>query len=123
MCSLGGATWQATVELPGIKGMWSLRASSSAAFDTYLIVTFIRETRVLAMNAEEELDETEIAGFEADAQTLFCGNCAHDQLVQVTAGSVRLVSNAAQTATWQPPLGRAINVGTANATQVGRGWE
>ena len=72
------------MELPGIKGMWSLRESSSATFDTFLVVTFVSDTRVLAMNMEDELDETEIEGFEAEEQTLYCGNAAHDQFVQVT---------------------------------------
>lgn len=76
---------QASAELQGIKGMWSLRASSSDVFDTFLVVSFISETRILAMNAEDELEETEIDGFDSEAQTLFCHNAVHDQLVQVRA--------------------------------------
>lgn len=78
-----GINEQATVELPGIKGMWSLRAASGDAFDRFLVVTFISETRILAINEEDELDETEIQGFDPEAQTLFCGNVVHDQLLQV----------------------------------------
>lgn len=76
---------QASAELQGIKGMWSLRASSSDVFDTFLVVSFISETRILAMNADDELEETEIDGFDSEAQTLFCHNAVHDQLVQVRA--------------------------------------
>lgn len=47
------------------------------------MVSFISETRILAMNMEDELEETEIEGFYAQAQTLFCQNALHDQLVQV----------------------------------------
>ncbi len=74
---------QASAELQGIKGIWSLRASSTDTFDTFLVVSFISETRILAMNADDELEETEIDGFDSDAQTLFCYNAIHDQLVQV----------------------------------------
>jgi len=35
------------------------------------------------MNTDDELEETEIDGFDSDAQTLFCHNAIHDQLVQV----------------------------------------
>ena len=34
----------------GIKGIWSLKASSMDAYDTYLVLTFIGETRVLVRN-------------------------------------------------------------------------
>jgi len=32
---------------------------------------------------EDELDEAELPGFDANVQTLWCSNVAHDQLVQV----------------------------------------
>jgi len=33
----------------------------------------------------EEVEETEIEGFESDQQTFCCGNVSHDQLLQVSA--------------------------------------
>lgn len=36
--------------------------------DTYLVLTFVGETRILGLNEEDELDEAEIPGFEANAQ-------------------------------------------------------
>lgn len=33
----------------------------------------------------EEVEETELMGFVDDQQTFFCGNVAHQQLIQVTA--------------------------------------
>eukprot|EP00891_Asterochloris_glomerata_P001303 jgi/Astpho2/1303/fgenesh1_pm.00024_%23_4_t len=115
-----GMIEQASVELPGIKGIWSLRASSSDEYDKYLVLTFVGETRVLAISAEDELDEAEIPGFESNAQTLLCGNMAGDQLVQVTTGGVRLLSAAsgASVQQWQPPAGLQINIAAASATQV-----
>lgn len=32
----------------------------------------------------EEVEETELMGFVDDQQTFFCGNVAHQQLIQVT---------------------------------------
>lgn len=75
--------YQASVELQGIKGLWSLQSSTNDPYDTFLVVSFISETRILAMNMDDELEETEIEGFDAQAQTLFCHNAMHDQLIQV----------------------------------------
>lgn len=115
-----GINEQATVELPGIKGMWSLRDATADAFDKYLVVTFISETRILAINHEDELEETEVDGFDSGAQTLFCGNAVADQLVQATAASVRLLnaSTGAFVTEWKPPAGISINVVTGNSSQV-----
>lgn len=63
--------------------MWSLRSSTDDPFDTFLVVSFISETRILAMNLEDELEETEIEGFCSQVQTLFCHDAIHNQLVQV----------------------------------------
>jgi DNA damage-binding protein 1 len=62
-----GVVEQALVELPGIKGMWSLRKTYMDAHDTFLVLTFAGETRVLGMNAEDELDEADIPGFDSAA--------------------------------------------------------
>ena len=48
--------------------MWSLKASGMDAYDTYLVLTFVGETRVLAINADDELDEADIEGFDAAGQ-------------------------------------------------------
>ncbi|THU68691.1 hypothetical protein C4D60_Mb08t06530 [Musa balbisiana] len=115
-----GINEQASVELQGIKGLWSLRSSTNDPYDTFLVVSFINETRVLAMNMDDELEESEIEGFCAEAQTLFCQNAIHDQLVQVTANSVRLVSSTTRELLheWNAPLGYSVNVATASASQV-----
>ncbi|CAK7350159.1 unnamed protein product [Dovyalis caffra] len=115
-----GINEQASVELQGIKGMWSLRSSTDDPFDTFLVVSFISETRILAMNIEDELEETEIEGFCPQVQTLFCHCAVFNQLVQVTSSSVRLVSSTTRELRneWNAPSGYSINVATANATQV-----
>ncbi|KAK7816424.1 dna damage-binding protein 1 [Quercus suber] len=78
-----GINEQASVELQGIKGMWSLRSSTDDPFDTLLVVSFISETRILVMNIEDELEEIEIEGFCSQVQTLFCHDAVFNQLVQV----------------------------------------
>jgi DNA damage-binding protein 1 len=115
-----GINEQAAVELPGLKGIWSLRATLAAEHDTFLVVTFISETRVLAINAEDELDETEVPGFDAGVQTLLCVNAAHDQFLQATPTALRLVDAASRqlVTAWQPASGTSINVAAANAHQV-----
>ncbi|XP_010434237.1 PREDICTED: DNA damage-binding protein 1b [Camelina sativa] len=115
-----GINEQASVELQGIKGMWSLKSSIDEAFDTFLVVSFISETRILAMNIEDELEETEIEGFSSQVQTLFCHDAVYNQLVQVTSNSVILVSSTTRELRnkWDAPAGFAVNVATANASQV-----
>ncbi|TYI38011.1 hypothetical protein ES332_A03G255300v1 [Gossypium tomentosum] len=115
-----GINEQASVELQGIKGMWSLRSSTDDPFDTFLVVSFISETRILAMNLEDELEETEIEGFNSQVQTLFCHDAVYNQLVQVMSSSVRLVSSTSRELRneWHAPSGYSVNVATANATQV-----
>ncbi|CAN4082375.1 unnamed protein product [Withania somnifera] len=115
-----GINEQASVELQGIKGMWSLKSATDDPYDTFLVVSFISETRFLAMNLEDELEETEIEGFNSQVQTLFCHDAVYNQLVQVTSNSVRLVSSTSRDLKneWFAPAGYSVNVATANATQV-----
>lgn len=63
-----GMVGQATIELSGIRGLWSLRAEYEHLHDSFLVLTFVGETRLLAMNEEEELEEAEPEGFDADNQ-------------------------------------------------------
>jgi len=51
-------------------------------FDHLLAVSFVGETRFLTITGEE-LEETEIASFSSNEQTLFCGNVVNDQIIQV----------------------------------------
>lgn len=74
-----GMIEQASVELPGIKGMWALRASAMDAFDKYLVLSFVGETRILAINEDDELDEAELAGFNSQSQV-----CLHRLLRSCT---------------------------------------
>ncbi|KAM0921927.1 hypothetical protein ACQ4PT_006526 [Festuca glaucescens] len=115
-----GINEQASVELQGISGLWSLKSSFSDPYDMYLVVSFISETRFMAMNMEDVLEEMEIEGFDAQTQTLFCQNGISDLLIQITANSVRLVSCTSRELVdqWNAPEGFSVNVASANASQV-----
>ena len=68
-----GMIGQATIDLPGIRGLWSLRGSFEDNFDSFLVLTFVGETRLLAINDDDELEEAEPEGFDADAQVQSTG--------------------------------------------------
>ena len=55
----------------------------STLYPHYIHTELPPQTRVLAINEEEELDEAELPGFDAAAHTLYCGNTVHNHLVQV----------------------------------------
>jgi DNA damage-binding protein 1 len=67
----------------GIRGVWSMKAGSMEEHDKYLVITFVEATHVLAINADDELDEAVIPGFNTDAMTLFCSSLDNDQMCQV----------------------------------------
>ncbi|KAK2508545.1 hypothetical protein MC885_016074, partial [Smutsia gigantea] len=109
----------ASIDLPGIKGLWPLRSDSNRETDDTLVLSFVGQTRVLMLNGEE-VEETELMGFVDDQQTFFCGNVAHQQLIQITSASVRLVSQEpkALVSEWKEPQGKNISVASCNSSQV-----
>lgn len=117
-----GINEQANIELPGLKGMWSLRGSEESPYDSYLVVSFISETKVLASAgpAADELEERTIPGFDSEKQALYCGDALHGQLLQVTADSVRLVDGTSLelVAQWPDQGNASITVAAANLSQV-----
>ncbi|XP_010175924.1 LOW QUALITY PROTEIN: DNA damage-binding protein 1, partial [Antrostomus carolinensis] len=109
----------ASIDLPGIKGLWPLRSDCHRETDNTLVLSFVGQTRVLMLNGEE-VEETELTGFVDDQQTFFCGNVAHQQLIQITSASVRLVSQEpkALVSEWKEPNGKNISVASCNSNQV-----
>lgn len=113
-----GIQEHASIDLLGIKGMWALKANGGKLDDT-LVLAFVGQTRILSLNGEE-VEETDIPGFTSEHQTFFCGNVAHDQLIQITPISVRLVSIQSKTlvSEWKPPTEKNIIVVACNSTQL-----
>ncbi|CAM9125233.1 unnamed protein product [Choristocarpus tenellus] len=118
-----GINEQASTELAGIKGMWSLQDSSSSCHDKYLVQAFISETRILAIEDDEDGDhqlaEVEIQGFLPGC-TIFCGGVVGDMCVQVTEKGVALISykTLQEVHRWNPPSGLNITVATGNLSRV-----
>ncbi|XP_067655980.1 DNA damage-binding protein 1-like isoform X1 [Haliotis asinina] len=108
----------ATIDLPGIKGIWPLKVNSPD-FDNLLVLSFVGQSRVLMLNGEE-VEETEMAGFDGDQQTFFCGNVVGNQLVQITPSSIRLISCDSKTlvAEWKHPSGKNISLASCNTCQA-----
>jgi len=115
-----GINEQACVGLPGVKGLWSLKRISSD-LPTFLVLSFVSETRVLAMQDELELAEVEIAGFDADSPTLYCASMARGQaIIQVTPRALRLIDSTTLSLveTWSPPDGSNISMACATDTHL-----
>lgn len=93
--------------------------AAGGRLDNTLVLSFVGQTRVLSLNGEE-VEETEIAGFACDQQTFYCGNVVHEQIIQVTPISARLVSaqNKTLLAEWKSPTEKNISVVACNTSQI-----
>ena len=61
--------------------MWPLKLTQDE-YDRLLVLSFVGQTRVLMLNGEE-VEETEVPGFDADQQTFYCGNVVDSKILQV----------------------------------------
>ena len=120
-----GMNEYASVEIPGISNMWSLRQVYKDVNDTYLVQSFVGQTRVLGVTltqgddgdedgggddedkvmtgeeeAEEEqfgsLEEVVLPGLESNASTLYVGNLLNDRILQITETEIRLIGPLAE---------------------------
>lgn len=114
-----GIQEHASIDLPGIKGMWALRVGGGGVYDNTLVLSFVGQTRILTLNGEE-VEETDIAGFVADEQTFHTGNVTDDLFIQITPNSARLISNESKSVVseWEPDNKRTISVVACNGRQV-----
>uniref|UniRef100_H2YRS0 DNA damage-binding protein 1 n=1 Tax=Ciona savignyi TaxID=51511 RepID=H2YRS0_CIOSA len=114
-----GIQEHASIDLPGIKGLWPLRVSDTPrSYDT-LVISFVGHSRILRLSGEE-VEETDLPGFDDESQTFHCSNVCHNQLVQITEKGVRLISltEKKQVNEWKPKDDRNISVATCNKSQV-----
>ena len=113
-----GIQEHASIDLPGIKGMWALKVGN-ANFDNTLVLSFVGQTRILTLNGEE-VEETELPGFVADQQTFHTANVTNDVLMVVTPVSARLISIESKSviSEWQPENKKSISVVASNGSQV-----
>ncbi|KAK0140071.1 DNA damage-binding protein 1 [Merluccius polli] len=128
----------ASIDLPGIKGLYQFalldlmvlsateqhrvcgRCAQSRAGTRTTCWCCLLSDKLVLMLSGEEVEETELPGFVDNQQTFYCGNVAHQQLIQITSGSVRLVlqESKALVSEWKEPQGRNISVAACNHTQV-----
>ena len=111
-----GIQEQASVDVPGIKGIWSLRANDEKQFDRYLVQSFVGETRVLSIRGEE-LSEDEIPGFVSE-QTIFVSNVAGGLILQVTGSRAVLIDGASLQSVDTYVAPKAITIATSNYQQL-----
>ncbi|XP_065647466.1 DNA damage-binding protein 1 isoform X2 [Hydra vulgaris] len=110
----------ASIDLPGIMGLWCLKVNSinSDLHDT-MVLSFVGQSRVLSLSTEE-VEEIEIEGFSSDKQTTYCANVNFNQLIQVTEESILLISCSTRKLlfNWLPPDNKHISVAVSNSFQI-----
>ncbi|KAF9175846.1 DNA damage-binding protein 1a, partial [Mortierella sp. AD010] len=117
-----GINDRAVLELPGIKGLWSLKENLDAPIEDTLVMSFLNSTRVVRVTSDAEMVQEEMEGFLNDSQTLLSGNVQAGLILQVTPESVRLIApsrhiQAGLISEWKPLGEQLISVASMNATQ------
>eukprot|EP00889_Picochlorum_renovo_P004265 jgi/Picre1/31295/NNA_006648.t1 len=112
-----GFNQQASIELSGVKGVWNIPRDVD---DSYMILSFIGETRVLGMNMEEELDEIELNGVDIVSTTVYCSNLETKAFTQVTPSEIRVISQDGSSllAAWAVPENDSILAASSNSNMI-----
>eukprot|EP00871_Galdieria_phlegrea_P002229 jgi/Galph1/3006/GphlegSOOS_G1662.1 len=111
---------QASVEVPGVKELFSLKKRFDTNHHSLLLLSFASETRVLELVSAELMAEADLPVFELQEATLYCGNTIGDCIVQITPSKIRLISCETMTVAneWYPPTGYRISVAAGNSSQL-----
>jgi DNA damage-binding protein 1 len=110
-----GIQEQASIEIDGINGIWSMKGSYGD-YDKYLVQSFTGETKILAI-ADDEMSEVTIQGFRNE-RSIYCGNFGGNFLVQVTVSSALLIDAKTHEQVHQySPSGNVI-IATASDSQL-----
>ncbi|KAB1222444.1 DNA damage-binding protein 1 [Morella rubra] len=73
----------------GITGTWTVRMKVTDSYHSFLVLSFVEETRVLSVGLSFT-DVTDSVGFKPDVCTLACGLVSDGLLVQIDQNAVRL---------------------------------
>ncbi|CAA7395356.1 unnamed protein product [Spirodela intermedia] len=73
----------------GITGTWAMQISENDSHHSFLVISFVEETRVLSVGLSFS-DVTDAVGFQADVCTLACGLLSDGILVQIHRTGVRI---------------------------------
>ena len=108
----------ASIDIPGIKGIWPIRIRSEDKFDNALIITFMGYTRILHFDGEE-VEEIETKDLTSDQQTLYSGMASGDNFIQICSTCIKLFdSHTLNTISqWVPASGERIDHVGCNKTQ------
>ncbi|VDP04978.1 unnamed protein product [Soboliphyme baturini] len=109
----------ATMDLPGIKGLWALAYKTSDQFNNLMVVSLVTRTTALLIDGEE-VEAVELPGMQHDKRTLFAASFGRtSSIIQVTTAGVRLISTSGADegllSEWHPSDGRNVNVVCCNA--------
>lgn len=99
------------MELPDIKGVWSLRIGENQAKDNFILLTFIEESYLWFCEDDGDFDNIiEGDGFDRAKRTVHCANVSHQQIIQVTRETIRLISSVTRQliAVWTLPSDNGI---------------
>ncbi|RZS09485.1 hypothetical protein BHM03_00040566 [Ensete ventricosum] len=73
----------------GVTGTWTLRMKQSDPYHSFLVLSFVEETRILSVGLSFN-DVTDAVGFQSDVCTVACGLFADGGLVQIHRSGIRL---------------------------------
>ncbi|XP_015647065.1 uncharacterized protein [Oryza sativa Japonica Group] len=73
----------------GVTGLWTLRMKRTDAYHSFLVLSFVEETRILSVGLSFN-DICDAVGFQTDVCTLACGLVADGLLVQIHSKCVKL---------------------------------
>ena len=121
----------ASVELTGIQGMWNVRNTFFDEHDSFLVQSYMNETRILGFgisNDDEdgdggaEMEEVVFPGLDAYSSTLYLSNVyPSDGIVQITPKEIRLLSAENYTVmdVWVPDVDGGL-ITVANGNEAGQ---
>ncbi|CEP12236.1 hypothetical protein [Parasitella parasitica] len=110
----------ATIGISGVKGVWALRSSFYEKHDDTLVISFVNQTRLLALRGNAMTQVNAHSGINVDCRTLIAVNVKNDMVIQVTDKSVRLMDANEQGGLldeWIPENNVQITVASANPSQ------
>jgi DNA damage-binding protein 1 len=114
-----GIEEQASLDLDGVKQMWSLKKQFSSKFEKYLVMSFIGETRLLGIE-DENLSEIDTLPFDQTVPTIACGTMLSNIHIQITSTFIRSVDCESFKILdeWKSPKDSSINLASINPTQI-----
>lgn len=102
-----GIDEQASIEMEGIKGIWSVRSAVNLNEQQLIILTFVGETRAMGIDEEGDLGEIDVPGLATQQQTLLVQTFisgSNRAWIQVTASEIRLLDLTTHSliSSWKP---------------------